>query len=407
VPDYGEASPRLRELVTTLLAERDQLARRLAAKITTDIDFYRTSEIVGRSELEAISHAQLGAVFGRIAHGPDLDTTAARAGGRDRAAAGVPIAAVMEAYRVGVAFIWDTIVEASRRAGVSADDLVAVTAQLWSGQEQLTQAMAEGYRQEATARLLTQDAERGALVEALLRGQDLADATLWEVAGVLGLPRRGPFVVVVAALADLARHALPSIENQLAVADLRSAWRLLPDLQVGIVCIPDQARRSRLLNELRTHQAVRQGVSPAYPELSATGEALRLARITMSTAPRSGGVREFDDDAMSIAAVAAPDVTTRLAVSVLGPLRTMRPDDRQILLHTLEVWLDCGGSADVAGERLFCHPNTVRARLRRIEDRTGRSLAKPRELAELCLALDIERHIGDEPLPTSGDTFTT
>jgi hypothetical protein len=114
--------------------------------------------------------------------------------------AGVPIAAVMEAYRVGVAFIWDTIVEASRGAGVPGDDLVAVTAQLWSGQEQFTQAMAEGYRQEATARLLAQDAERGALVEALLRGQVLADATLWDVAGVLGLPRRGPFVVVVAAL---------------------------------------------------------------------------------------------------------------------------------------------------------------------------------------------------------------
>jgi PucR C-terminal helix-turn-helix domain/GGDEF-like domain len=407
VPDYGEASPRLRALVTSLLAERDELARRLAAQITTDIEFYRTSEIVGLSDLEAISDAQLGAFLGRIAHGPDFDTTAARESGRDRAAAGVPIAAVMDAYRVGVAFIWDTIVEASGRAGIPGDDLVAVTAQLWSGQEKFTQAMAEGYRQEATARLLAQDAERGALVEALLRGQVLADATLWEVAGVLGLPRRGPFVVVVAALADLGRHALPAIETHLAVVDLRSAWRLLPDLQVGIVCVPDQSRRSRLLEELRKYHAVRQGVSPAYPELSATGEALRLARITMSTAPRSGGVREFDDDALSIAAVAAPDVTSRLVASVLGPLRTMRPDDREILLHTLEVWLDRDGSADLAAERLFCHPNTVRQRLRRIEERTGRSLAKPRELAELCLALDVERHIGDEPLPATEDTFTT
>jgi DNA-binding PucR family transcriptional regulator len=85
----------------------------------------------------------------------------------------------------------------------------------------------------------------------------------------------------------------------------------------------------------------------------------------------------------------------------------MRPDDREILLHTLDVWLDCGGSADLAAERLFCHPNTVRQRLRRIEDRTGRSLAKPRELAELSLALDVERHIGDEPLPATEHTFTT
>jgi PucR C-terminal helix-turn-helix domain len=52
---------------------------------------------------------------------------------------------------------------------------------------------------------------------------------------------------------------------------------------------------------------------------------------------------------------------------------------------------DSGGSASQAAARLFCHPNTVRHRLRRISAATGRSLSAPRDVAELCLAPDAAR----------------
>jgi DNA-binding PucR family transcriptional regulator len=44
-----------------------------------------------------------------------------------------------------------------------------------------------------------------------------------------------------------------------------------------------------------------------------------------------------------------------------------------------------------AAEVLICHPNTVRHRLRRIEKRTGRSLSRPRDVAELCVAFEVHR----------------
>jgi sugar diacid utilization regulator len=40
---------------------------------------------------------------------------------------------------------------------------------------------------------------------------------------------------------------------------------------------------------------------------------------------------------------------------------------------------------------LVCHPNTVRHRLRRSEQRTGRPLSRPRNVAELCLAFEVHR----------------
>ena len=72
--------------------------------------------------------------------------------------------------------------------------------------------------------------------------------------------------------------------------------------------------------------------------------------------------------------------------------------DRALLLDTFGAWLDADGSADRAAAALFCHPNTVRHRLRRLQDQTGRSLSQPRELAELTLAFEIDRRITD-PAP--------
>jgi DNA-binding PucR family transcriptional regulator len=81
----------------------------------------------------------------------------------------------------------------------------------------------------------------------------------------------------------------------------------------------------------------------------------------------------------------------RVVTAVFGPLLELRPDDRDILLETLEAWRDNNGSATAAGSKLFCHPNTVRHRLRRIENLTGTSLSDPRAISELCLALEAVR----------------
>jgi len=67
--------------------------------------------------------------------------------------------------------------------------------------------------------------------------------------------------------------------------------------------------------------------------------------------------------------------------------RLLALDDRAVLLATVEAWLDAGGSATAAGQALFCHPNTVRYRLRRVEELTGRSVDVPRAAAELAVAL--------------------
>ena len=77
--------------------------------------------------------------------------------------------------------------------------------------------------------------------------------------------------------------------------------------------------------------------------------------------------------------------------SILAALDQIPVGQRPVLLATLGAWLDNGGSASKAAGVLFCHPNTVRHRMRRVEQLTGRSLSDPRGIAELSLAFEIDR----------------
>ena len=105
------------------------------------------------------------------------------------------------------------------------------------------------------------------------------------------------------------------------------------------------------------------------------------------------GVAVFQDSLLAVAAVSAPEVTNKVAAIILGQFDDMPSDEKGVLFETFRVWLAEKGSTANAAERLYCHPNTVRHRLRRIEERTGRSLAVPDQLAELCLAFEVRENM--------------
>jgi hypothetical protein len=83
-----------------------------------------------------------------------------------------------------------------------------------------------------------------------------------------------------------------------------------------------------------------------------------------------------------------------LTKGVLAGLDDLSPDERSLLLATFRSWIDHGGSATEAGRALYCHPNTVRYRLRKLEERTGRSVGDPRSMLELLLAAEADERRG-------------
>jgi purine catabolism regulator len=83
----------------------------------------------------------------------------------------------------------------------------------------------------------------------------------------------------------------------------------------------------------------------------------------------------------------SPEVVRGFADAVLAPLDQLDPRDRLELLRTLDQWLRVNGAWDPAAARLALHRNTVRNRIDRIAQLTGRRLDDGDDRMELWLAL--------------------
>ncbi|NEC74728.1 PucR family transcriptional regulator, partial [Streptomyces rochei] len=140
---------------------------------------------------------------------------------------------------------------------------------------------------------------------------------------------------------------------------------------------------------------VRIGIGSAVDGLASVGDARRRADTALEICPRTGGTVRLADHLPAALVASSPELGGALAERVLGPLLRLEAADREVLLDTLTTWLDCDGSAQRAGERLYCHRNTVLNRLRRCEQLTGRSLARPADLVEISLALTARRVLRD------------
>jgi sugar diacid utilization regulator len=260
--------------------------------------------------------------------------------------------------------------------------------------ELIATALVAGYRDEQRRQLLAEGSQRLSLVDALLEGRAFDEWSLREVAGSLRLPINGPFVVVAAQVPTVGDEPLREIESKLRSLDIFSVWRLLPDVQVGIVHVKSNEKLDRVVALLSRMTAARVGVSAAFGDLRDTPRALQVARVMLrGRIDSASSVAVFDGSILATAAVSAPEVMIRTVGAALDGFGDLADEDREMLFETFRVWQDSDASVHGAAKVLICHPNTVRHRLHRIEKHTGRSLSRPRDVAELCLAFEVRRRL--------------
>jgi purine catabolism regulatory family protein/PucR-like helix-turn-helix protein/diguanylate cyclase with GGDEF domain len=73
--------------------------------------------------------------------------------------------------------------------------------------------------------------------------------------------------------------------------------------------------------------------------------------------------------------------------SLLGPIESGEGHYGGELMRSLEAFIECNGQWEAAARRLYCHRHTLRYRIRKIEELTGRDLASARDRIEFWLAL--------------------
>jgi PucR C-terminal helix-turn-helix domain/GGDEF-like domain len=392
-------APEVAEIAESVIARLPDLVDRVVERIEAEIEFYRNRDVVSREDLRASVGRNLASMARQLTADEPPDLSAPRATGRRRAEQGTPLADILHAYRIGFTELWEAIVDEARRgAQAPSDTLLDAASGVWWLIGEYTQELTIAYREAAAELLLAGARERSALVEALFLGGIPDRGTLWEAAKLLRLPWEGVFVVVAAEAPGLAQEGLPDVETLLAARGIGSAWQLHADVQTGVVSLRRDDALPVLLELLGGGVRARAGVSPIYHSLGDTPRALHYARLVLGSLPAGAPVvAQFEETPLRVLAAAAPDAAGALVRAVLGPVLELPAQDRTTLLDTLRAWFDAGGSAVETGKRIYCHPNTVRYRLRRLQERTGRSLDDPKAVAELLAALDALRLLASRP----------
>jgi purine catabolism regulator len=73
--------------------------------------------------------------------------------------------------------------------------------------------------------------------------------------------------------------------------------------------------------------------------------------------------------------------------SILAPIEEGEGAYGGELMRSLEAFIECNGQWERAARQLYCHRHTLRYRIRRVEELTGRSLDSARDRIDFWLAL--------------------
>jgi hypothetical protein len=375
-----------------LLGRVDDLAVDLTTVIRQAEPFYDAGQVVPADDLRGSVRDNLVYILSRLAGRPTPGLEPPRATGRRRAEQGAPLPAILHSYRVAGTFIWAAIVDESHAGEGDAAALLPAASELWSIMDELSGAVTDAYRDTVADRARSHAQTRNALLDVVLRGDGGDGSRLWESAATLQLPHHGTFVVAAARTPRPGVEAIPRAEDALRIRGIRSAWRVEIDAQVGVVVLTPRNGIDKLSAHLGQLASGPVGLSEPYPSLDKTPAALRQARLASATAAAaSHDVVRYERVPIAVLLASAVDAAGAVARTILGPVLALPAAECDLLLGTLRAWYAEDGATSAAAERLHVHRNTVRYRLRRVEELTGRSLTRPTGVAELHLALEAAR----------------
>ena len=114
--------------------------------------------------------------------------------------------------------------------------------------------------------------------------------------------------------------------------------------------------------------------------------ALEATALADGTAPRVASYRDLGAFQLLLS-IQDDDALRLYCDSVLGPLEDASGEYGDELIRSLEAFIEQNGQWERAARELYCHRHTLRYRIRRVEQLTGRNLRNARDRIEFWLAL--------------------
>jgi hypothetical protein len=289
--------------------------------------------------------------------------------GQFEAMEGRSLDSIQAAYRIGVHVGWRRVMDIGLACGAPSAVMAQLADAVLAYMDELATMSRQGYLEAKARSAQSQDEWRRRLLHLILERPQAPRRAIVELAELTGWTI--PEEVTLAALEPGPVRA-PALADRDALADLTGSRPKL--LLPGPV---DPARRPALEAALAGH---RSAVGLTVP-LADAADSLRWARraLALSRAGMigSGPVTFCEDHLLGLWLLSDEALVDQVARRQLGALAALTPLQRRRLTETLGTWLETRGTAAEMAERLNLHPQTVRYRMRKLEQTFGGLLDDP------------------------------
>ena len=361
------------------------LAARLG-RVTPEITARIRAEIPGYSALTYGEHfadvdRQIRDAVGGLVSGSGPTSSAiehARGMGHRRAAAGMALPDVIEAYHIAYREIWAELLRDARESKPPLDSVLAsVVSLLWLWFHRLSAAVAEGHTAETRVRRSDRLERERELMDQLTGRTAVDDA----IATELGYQVDGEFVV--ACVVGLGRRdAADRLAEALHTAGSRVTCTY-HERHIVVVAQGLTAAQIRAAVEA-IRPTARIGIGIPRPGLAGAAVSLRDAQEAVERTSEDRRIVEFEHDwLMSCLKAIKPRFETILQPTMAVARR--HPD----LAETVLAYSGCRYSVSACARQLHIHPNSARYRLDRWKALTGHDLETADGLTASVIALEL------------------
>ncbi|HTY32081.1 MAG TPA: helix-turn-helix domain-containing protein [Mycobacterium sp.] len=332
--------------------------------------------------------------------------TAALEYARRLAQRGVPVNALVRAYRLGQRRLTEIVFDEVRALDIEPTVrfavIEAIGAMLFEYIDWVSQQVVVVYEGERERWLENQNSVRALRVREILAGKSTIDVDAATEA--LGYPIRWHHLAIVVWYPDTGTEGNEVARLQRFVRDLGSAADVgssplfvAADRMCGWGWLPFRAAACDAVEEVRRFTVENSGSpSVGIGTMAAGVEGFRRSHrqaqagrdVALARGEQGSTVIAAADAGLAAAALLCHDIDPArgFVAEVLGDLAADNENDAR-LRHTLRVFLGCDSSYKLAGEELHLHVNTVKYRLGRAMSRRGRPIAGDRLDIELALLL--------------------
>jgi hypothetical protein len=221
---------------------------------------------------------------------------------------------------------------------------------------------------------------------------DLAGELVWPAAeDALVAPLGDEIVLLVPAPGDRAPEEPPDQPHDEAPGEgAPAAHRLAAAIRAAQPVVESDRSRIRLAVGV---SGLAESVTALSGALHEAGSARRLAALRLTGLGGTSAISVVTSDEVAshelLLATVPASVLRSFRERLLGPLLAYDDQHRAELLPTLREFLACSGSWNACALRMYVHVNTVRYRIRRVEELTGRDLSRLDDQVDFFLALRI------------------